>query len=106
MSQTYISSYTKPDVTFANGFQAYLDKNSLYGPELTESVESCYNNMQTAGILLEPVTPVWDQENHILNVVKKVTSVEAYQAALTFDEETAARRSYDAGWTYLGNREE
>lgn len=101
MSENFISSYTKPGATFISGQEALADKNSLYGPALTDSVYQCYGNMQAAGILLEPITPVWDQANCTLNVIKKVTSTEAYLEAVTFDKDAVVAGSKLAGWTFI-----
>lgn len=101
MSVNVIASYTKTGANFTTGQDALADKNSLYGPALHDSVNECYASMQTEGILLEPITPVWDQATYTLNVVKKVTNVEDYYAAITFDKDAVLAASKLAGWTYI-----
>ena len=101
MSVNVIASYTKTGATFITGQEALADKNSLYGPALTDAVYECYASMQTDGILLEPITPVWDQATYTLNVVKKVTNIEDYYAAITFDKDAVVAASKLAGWTYI-----
>jgi hypothetical protein len=100
MSVTTNAVYSKPGATFASGAEAYANKNSLYGTELTNSVEACYNNMLSQGILLEPIGLQWDQTTETLTVVKVVSSVEAYQAAVTFDSQLCVTKSQEAGWTF------
>lgn len=101
MSENFNAIYTKAGATFADGNAAYADKNQFYPPELTQQVESCYNQMIEDGILMEPVSHVWDQENSQLIVVKLVTSKEAYQAAVTFSNEDVVSYSEQAGWTFV-----
>lgn len=100
---TYINSYSKPGAVFATAEEAREDKARLFPPELKQSVDDCFNNMLAAGILLEPVGVTWDQDNFILNMIKKVTSVEAYEGAVTFNRDEVGRYSEDAGWRFLGN---
>lgn len=94
------ASYTKIGATFASGAEAYADKNSLYGPTLTDSVQMCYDNMLTNGVLLEPISPTWDQSTQILTVHKMVTSAAAYDASITFNGEECISKSALAGWQY------
>ena len=101
MSVNANAQYTKIGATFASGDEAYADKSSLYGPELTASVADCYATMLTNGVLLEPVSYTWDQATELLTVVKVVTSVEAYKAAVTFDTAAVATASTEAGWTFV-----
>lgn len=106
MSVNYISSYKKLNVTFATPQDAFMDKNSLFGPELEEAVQTSNNNMLAAGILLQQPYPVWDQVNHVLSIVKPCTSGEAYEAAVTFNRQAAVDAAAAAGWTFLGNHVE
>jgi len=93
--------YTKDGATFASGAEAYADKNSLYSPELQSAVSDCYAQMLTDGILLEPVSQNWDQATYTLTVIKVVTSVEAYKAAITFNIAETVVDAAAAGWTYI-----
>jgi hypothetical protein len=101
MSVNHNSVYTKNGVTFADGAAAKADKNSLYSAELTQAVTDCYATMLTDGILLEPVSYVWDQSTFTLTVTKLVTSAEAYQAAVTFDSSACIADSAAAGWAFV-----
>ena len=101
MSVTLSPKYTKNGATFASGAEAYADKNSLYGPTLTQQVDDCYAQMMTDGILLAPVDPVWDQATFTLSVNKLVTSAAAYRSAVTFSEPECITKSADAGWTLV-----
>jgi hypothetical protein len=101
MSQDVSSVYSKPGATFANGDEAYADKNSLYPSELTQQVDNCYNEMLTEGILLQPVTHVWNQAAGTLTVVKIVESKLAYVEAVTFDTAEVLNYSVQAGWTFV-----
>ena len=101
MSQDVSSFYTKIGATFANGDEAYADKNSLYPSELTQQVDNCYNEMLAQGILLQPVTHVWDQAAGTLTVVKIAESSLAYTEAVTFETAEVLNYSGQAGWTFV-----
>jgi hypothetical protein len=94
--------YEKINSTFSLATEAYANKQSLYSTELYDSVENCYRDMLSQGILVSPVYPEWDPILFTLNVCKPVTSLEAYQAAQTFNGAEVIQASADAGWTYLG----
>jgi hypothetical protein len=95
------AKYTKVGATFASGAEAYADKNSLYGTELTAAVDACYAKMVADGVLLEPITYSWDQANSILTVTRIISSKEEYNSALTFDVNLGITRSTEAGWTFV-----
>jgi hypothetical protein len=101
MSILRITRYTKPGATFANGNEAHADKNSLYTPELQESVDNCYATMLANGVLLEPLSFDWDQETSTLSVNKLVSSQADYLAAITFDAVAVVEAAADAGWTII-----
>lgn len=101
MASTIISRYEKPGAVFATAREACDDKNSLYPVELTESVNTCYANMSTQGILLGPVSITWDPVTCVLGVVKLVSSAEAYYDHRTFDGAACVDCSNRAGWTYI-----
>ena len=102
MSENQNANYTKNGATFANATEAYADKNSLYGPELTQQVDNCYAQMLTDGVLLEPVGHEWDQATYTLTVVRLVSSAADYGNALTFDPAVCTSASQSAGWTFIG----
>lgn len=102
MSVTLTPKYTKDGATFASGAEALADKNSLFSPELTQSVNDCYAQMIVDGVLLQPITPEWDQATFTLSVVKVVSSVAAYKAAVTFNEAECVADAEAAGWTLVG----
>jgi hypothetical protein len=101
MSQTQNATYTKNGATFSNANEEYADKNSLYGPELSQQVDDCYAQMVTDGVLLEPVGYEWDQATYTLTVLKVISSPAAYTQALTFDTNTCLAASQSAGWTFV-----
>lgn len=101
MSVTLSPTYLKNGATFASGAEAMADKNSLYGPTLTQQVNDCYAQMMTDGILLEPINPVWNQSTFTLTVNKVVTSATAYKNAVTFSESECIAKSAEAGWTLI-----
>jgi hypothetical protein len=101
MSVNYNSVYTKNGATFADGEAAKANKNSLFSAELTQSCEDCYATMLANGVLLAPVSFVWDQATYTLTVVKLVTSVADYQAAQTFNGPQCVTLAEEAGWTYV-----
>lgn len=101
MSYNDSAVYQKNGAVFANAEEAYADKNSLYGPELSAEVDACYATMLANGILLEPVSYVWDPVAFTLTVKKIVLSREAYSAAVTFDPQACRSLSGQAGWTLL-----
>lgn len=101
MSQDHSAVYGKLGATFANAAEAYANKNSLYGAELTAAVDACYAKMLADGVLLEPISYEWSQEFHTLTVKKVISSREAYDAALTFDTNLCVARSIEAGWKLL-----
>ena len=102
MSVNCVKMYQKNGATFANGDDAYADKNSLFGPELTDTVTSCYDALLTSGILLSPITKSWDQETFTLTVTKLVTSLEAYDAGVTWNNDDLVIACEAAGWSYIG----
>ena len=98
MSEKITVTWTKDNSTFASGTDAYADKNSLFSAELAASMNDCYSSMLTNGILLEPLSYAWDQVSYTLTIDKIVSSIDAYEAAVTFnvvDTNSAARA---AGW--------
>jgi uncharacterized protein CbrC (UPF0167 family) len=102
MPQLIKAQYEKFGATFATGDEAHADKNSLFTPEFTASVNDSYSNMLAEGILLEPVYATWDQETFVLSVCKDVISAEAYKENVAFDGPTAVDFAEEAGWTFLG----
>ena len=74
---------------------------ALRGTEYIAEFEACFTAMVNSGVLLEPVTYQWDQTDFILTTRKIATSLEAYQAAVTFDGAISSQLSADAGWTLL-----
>jgi hypothetical protein len=104
MSTTIKNNYQKLGAVFANGAEAQADKNSLFSAELLESVENSYATMLNTGVLLEPVSYVWDQETQILEITKVVSSIEEYTAAKTFDGPTVINLGGLAGWTYISDQ--
>jgi hypothetical protein len=103
MSITIKDTYQKLGAVFADGAAAQADKNSLFSAELLESVENSYATMLDTGVLLEPVSYVWNQETQILEITKVVSSIEEYTAAKTFDGPTVINLGSLAGWTYIPN---
>jgi hypothetical protein len=103
MSLDDSARYTKVGATFASAAEAYANKNSLYGAELTAAVDACYAKMLADGVLLEPVTYNWDQSTSTLTVRKIVASKAEYNAAITFDGGLCVTRSTEAGWTLIPN---
>ena len=103
MSVTNNAVYSKDGAVFATAEDAWADKNSLYSPALTQSVNDCYAQMLLDGVLLQPVYPTWDQATFQLTIVKVVSSVEAYNAAVTFNKAEVVADAVAAGWTYVGS---
>lgn len=103
MSVTNNAVYSKDGAVFATAQEAWDDKNSLYSPELKASVDDCYAQMLLDGVLLEPVYPLWDQATFQLTIVKVVSSVAAYNAAVTFNKAEVVADAVAAGWTYVGS---
>jgi hypothetical protein len=101
MSVNYNAVYTKVGATFADGEAAKANKNSLFPAELTQACEECYATMLVNGVLLEPVSFVWNQATYTLTVVKVVSSIAAYQAAQTFNGPECISLAEEAGWTYV-----
>jgi len=99
MSVNNNAVYLKNGATFATGDDAYANKNSLYSPELQTSVDNCYAQMLADGILLEPVNPTWNQATFTLTIVKIVSSVQAYNNAITFNVLETVTDAEAAGWT-------
>jgi hypothetical protein len=102
MSVIIKSQYEKINSTFSLATEAYADKQSLYSTELYDSVENCYRDMLSQGILVSPVYPEWDPITFTLDVCKPATSLEAYLLAQTFSGPEVIEASQAAGWTYLG----
>lgn len=103
MSVTNNAVYLKAGANFGSGGDAWADKNSLYTPELKASIEACYTQMLADGVLLEPVYATWDQDTFHLTIVKVVSSVAAYNAAVTFNVSEVVADATAAGWTYVGS---
>lgn len=103
MSVTHSANYTKTGATFATAQDAWDDKNSLYIPGLQQSVDDCFAQMLLDGVLIQPVYPVWDQATFTLTIVKVVSSVAAYNAAVTFDVQAVVDGAAAAGWTFIGS---
>ena len=102
MSLTLHAVYTKNDTVFATAQEAWANKNSLCSPELQQSIDSCFAQLLSDGLLLEPVSATWDQATSELTIVKVVSSsVEAYDAAITFDTTQLLAASSNAGWTLV-----
>ena len=101
MSVTNSAVYTKDGAVFATAQEAWDDKNSLYGPGLQQAVDDCFAQMLLDGVLLEPVYPTWDQATYTLTIVKHVSSIEAYNAAVTFNVQAVVADAAAAGWTFI-----
>jgi hypothetical protein len=103
MSQLYKVQYQKEGAVFADGTEAKLDKHSMYGDELLQSVVDSENNLIQEGILLQPYLYTWDQETFVITVNKYVTSKEDYLANRTYNGEAVLEASSAAGWTFIGS---
>lgn len=101
MSVNRPALYQKIGATFADAAAAKANKDSLFPPALSQSVNDCYATMLANGVLLEPVSYTWDQSSYTLTVVKVVSSSEAYNAAITFDSAATINYASQAGWTIL-----
>ena len=99
MSQDVSITWMKAGATFADADEAHANKNAGYPAALTESVDACFANMVTNGVLLEPISRFWDQETHSLFVKRIATTKEAFDAAITFDSAETVRLAQEAGWT-------
>jgi hypothetical protein len=99
MSQDVSIKWTKAGATFADADAAHANKNAGYPAALTESVDACFATMITNGVLIEPISRVWDQETHTLFVRRIATTQEAFDAAITFDGEETVRLAQEAGWS-------
>ena len=99
MSEKITVNWSKEDSTFASGAAAHADKNSLFSAELTASVNDCYSSMLTNGILLEPLSYAWDQASYTLSIYKIVSSIAAYEAAVTFHVADTNAAAHAAGWS-------
>lgn len=99
MSVDLTIRWVKEGATFANADAAHANKNAAYPAELTTAVETCWENMLANGVLLEPITRSWDQENFALVVRRIAISQEAFTQAITFDSDETIRLSQEAGWT-------
>ena len=103
MSITCNTVHTKNGAIFATAQDAWADKNSLYTPELRQSVHDCFVQMISDGIMLEAAYPVWNQDTFELTIVKVVSSAEAYNAAITFDTAELKSLADNAGWVFVRN---
>jgi len=99
MSVDLTITWTKEGATFADADAAHANKNAAYPAELTAAIDQCWTNMLANGILLEPITRSWDQENFALVVRRIATSQEAFTQAITFDSAETVRLAQEAGWT-------
>ena len=99
MSVNHNAVYTKNGATFASGDEAYANKNSLYSPELQASVNACYAQMLADGILLEPISKIWNQDTFQLTIVKVVSLIKNYNAAINFDVIATIEAAQQTGWT-------
>jgi hypothetical protein len=105
MSQLLKVQYEKNNTTFADGNQAYADKNSLFPTELTDAIVNSSNSALAAGVLLEPFYYEWDQTTFTLTVNKHVTSPSEFdeiRVGYGYNGIEAADFTALAGWTYLG----
>lgn len=102
MTQLIKVVYVKDGATFANGDAAKDDKNSLYSPELQQSVTDSMNALLAAGILIEPYVYTWDQETFSLTVNKLVTAAADYYDNITYDQDAVLAAAEEAGWTWSG----
>jgi hypothetical protein len=105
MSQLLKVEYEKNNAIFADGIQAYTDKNSLYSAELALSVTESNDAALAEGVLLEPISYDWAQETFTLYINKHVTSDQEYDAirvSYGYSSEAALAADSAAGWTYLG----
>jgi hypothetical protein len=102
MPQLIKAQYEKHDAIFANGADARADKDSLFPPELTESITESNNDALAAGILLEPIYPEWDQVTFTLSVCKLTSSAEEFENTRTYSGQLCVEYAVEAGWTFLG----
>ena len=101
MSVTSNTVYTKNGATFATAQDAWDNKNSLFTPHLQQSLNDCFAQMLVNGVLLEPVSAAWNQDTFELTISKVTTSVEAYDAAISFNIEQVSVGAENAGWTFV-----
>lgn len=101
MSYTLTSTYQKLGAIFSDGEAAHADKNSLFPTELQASVDACYADMMSKGILLAPISYTWDQDSYTLTIIKQVISREEYMAAVTFTNADVVGAASSAGWVYI-----
>jgi hypothetical protein len=100
MSEHITATYIKNGATFASGTEAYADKNSQYSPEIAQQIADCYAQMLEDEVLLEPIMYTWNQDTFTLTIVKHVSSLRAYNNALTFEPATAVQ-SVASGWIFI-----
>ena len=105
MSFTYTFLYSKPGAVFATAEEALADKNSLFGADLTNEIQTAYDTMHNDGILLPGWNLNWDQSTQQLSLNYEVSDVDAFLAASRANlmGHRAIVQSELAGWTYLNN---
>lgn len=101
VTQTVV--YQKPGATFSSGEEAHQDKNSLYDPAFTESIEQCHAQMLVDGILLEPTSYTWDQETQQLTVRRVIRNNAEFTAARTYDIGAIVNNSTASGWNLISS---
>lgn len=101
MGVYYNAVYTKTGAVFADGNAAQADKSQFFSSELQYAVDNCFATMLANGVLLEPITHVWDQDTFSLTTVKHVSSAADYSAALTFNTQQVKDAAVQAGWTFV-----
>ena len=102
MPQLIKAQYEKHNAIFANAAEAYDDKNSLFTPELSQSVVDSNDAAIAAGILLEAIYPEWDQATFTLDVCKLTSSAAEYHDTRTSPTALCVDLAAEAGWTFLG----
>lgn len=103
---TWISKYKKDGATFNSGLEAYQDKNSLYPPELTASLQHFLEVAIGQGWLEGMPTYEWDQDTHTLSVVRLTQDPDQLLNFVisqgTWNDPAFVQASEAAGWTSLG----
>jgi hypothetical protein len=102
MPQLIKAQYEKHNAIFANAEEARADKDSLFSPELNESITESNNAALAAGILLEPTYPEWNQETFTLSICKLTSSAAEFESTRTYNTDLVVELAADAGWTSLG----
>lgn len=90
--------YQKPGAVFANGLEAFFDKNSVLTDEIKQQITDTSTLMNENAVYSQPMQYQWDQDTFKLTIRRFVNDFDLFKSLVRVDVEQVDSLSWQIGW--------